>query len=201
MNDGFFSHREEVQRRTWSFFSFIKNFILTLDQCCLIDWLIIMGVCSISEDSREARPHYGVPHTTEVLHANTESHGLCSVRVRCRRGRRVLSFLVEQNSRPKHEIRYTRLVPTKITNNSSAEWWWIIHPISIIISGSASISAYEYSRTGAIPPPAATTASASQQQWWRLQLHHGSKRSKGCQPHGLQHFELHIQQRLCVRAI
>jgi hypothetical protein len=62
------------------------------------------GVCSISEDFKEARPHYGVPHTTEVLLANTESHGLCSVRVRCERGRRVLSFLAEQNSRPKNEI-------------------------------------------------------------------------------------------------
>ncbi len=160
-----------------------------------------MGFCSNSEDSREARPHYGVLHTTEVLHANIELHGLCSVRVRCERGRRVLSFLAEQNSRPKHEIKYTRLVPTKITNNSCAEWWWIIHPIIIFISGSASISPYEYSRTGAISPPAATTASASQQQWWRLQLHHGSNRSKGCQPHGLQDCELHIQQRLRIGAI
>jgi hypothetical protein len=175
--------------------SFSKNFILTLDQCCLIDWLIIMRVCSISEDSKEARPHYGVPHTTEVLYANTESHGLCSLRVRCERGRRVLSFLAEKNSRPKHEIRYTRLVPTKITNYSRAEWLWTIHRI-IIISGSASISSDEYSRTGAIPPPAAATPSTSQQQWWRLQLHQGSKGSKGCQPHGLQHCELHIQQRV-----
>jgi hypothetical protein len=154
--------------------SFIKNFILTLDQCCLIDWLIIMGVCSISEDSKEARPHYGVPHTKEVLPGNTDSHGLCFVRLRCERGRRVLSFLAEKNSRPKHEIRYTRLVPTKITNYSRAEWLWIIHRI-IIISGSASISSDEYSRTGAIPPPAAATASASQQQRWRLQLHQGSE--------------------------
>jgi len=166
--------------------SFIKNFILTLDQCCLMDWLIIMVVCSISEDSREARPHYGVAHTKEVLPGNTESHGLCSVRVRCERGRRVLSFLAEQNSRPKHEISYTRLVPTKITNYSCAQWLWIIHPI-IITSCSASLSAYEYSRTGAIPPPAAATASGSHQQRWRLQLHQGSKGSKDCQPHGLQH--------------
>jgi hypothetical protein len=157
--------------------SFIKNFILKLDQCFLIDWLIdwliIMGVCSISEDFKEARPHYGVAHTKEVLPGNTESQGLCSVRVRCERGRRVLSFLAEKNSRPKHEIRYTRLVPTKITDYSCAEWLWIIHRI-IIISGSASISSDEYSRTGAIPPPAAATASASQQQRWRLQLHQGS---------------------------
>ncbi len=167
----------------------------------LIDWLTDWLIdCSIPEDSKEAWPHYGVPHATEVLHANTESYGLCSVCVRCERGRRVLSFLAEQNSRPKHEIRYTRLVPTKITNYSCAEWLWIIHRI-IIISGSASISAYEYSRTGAIPPPAAATASASHQQWWRLQLHQGSKRSKGCQPHGLQHCELHIQQRVRGGAI
>ncbi len=53
--------------------SFIKNLILTLHQCCLIDWLIIMGVCSISEFSKEARPHYSVPHTKEVLTGNTES--------------------------------------------------------------------------------------------------------------------------------
>ncbi len=175
--------------------SFIKNFILALHQCCLIDWLIIMGVCSISEDFKEAGPHYGVPHTTEVFLANTESHGLCSVRVRCERGRRVLSFLAEQNSPPKHEIRYTRLVPTKITNYSRAEWLWIIHRI-IIISGSASISSDEYSRTGIIPPPAAETASGFQQQWWTLQLHQGSKGSKGCQPHGLQQCELHIEQRV-----
>ncbi len=95
---------------------FVKNLILTLHQCCLIDWLIIMGVCSISEDSKEARPHYGVPHTKQVLTGNTESHGLCFVRLRCERGRRVLSFLAEKNSRPKHEIRYTRLVLTKIAN-------------------------------------------------------------------------------------
>ncbi len=119
--------------------SFIKNFILTLHQCCLIDWLIIKGVCSISEDSKEARPHYGVPHTKEVLPGNTESHGLYFVRLRCERGRRVLSFLAQKNSRPKHKIRYTRLVPTKIANYSCAEWLWIIHRI-VIISGSASIS-------------------------------------------------------------
>ncbi len=172
--------------------SFIKIVILTLDQCCLIDWLIIMGVCSISEDSREARPHYGIPDTTEVLLANTESHGLCSVCVRGERGRRVLSFFAEQNSGPKYEIRYTRLVPTK--------WLWISHRI-IIISCSASFSAYEYSRTGAIPPPAAATASASQQHWWRLQLHQGSNGSKGCEQHGLQHCELHIEQRVRACAI
>ncbi len=166
--------------------SFIKIIILTLDQCCLIDWLIIMGVCSISEDSREARRHYGIPHMPEVLLANTESHGLCFVCFRCERGGRVLSFLAEQNSRPKHEIRYTQLVPTRRI---------------IIIRGSASISAYEYSRTRAIPSPAAATASASQQHWWRLQLHQRSKGSKGCQPHGLQHCELHIEQRVRVSAI
>ncbi len=53
----------------------------------------------------------------------------------------------------------------------------------------------------AIPPPAAATASASEQQWWRFQLHHGSKRSKGCQPHGRQHCELHIEQRVRAGAI
>ncbi len=164
----------------------------------LIDWLIIMGVCRISEHSKEARPHYGVPNTPEVLHAKTESHGLCSVRVCCKR--RVLSLLAEKNSQPTHEIIYTRLVPTEITNNSCAEWLWTIHRI-IIISGSTSISAYEYSRTEGIPAPAAATASASQQQWWRLQLHHCSKRSKGCQPHGLQHCELHMQQRFRGGAI
>jgi len=77
----------------------------------------------------------------------------------------------------------------------------IIHRI-IIISGSASISSDEYSRTtGAIPPPAAATASASQQQRWRLQLHHGSEGSKGCQPHGLQDCELDMEQRVRGGAI
>ncbi len=123
--------------------SFLKNFRLTRHQCCLIDWLIIMGVCSISEDSKEARPHYGVPHTKEVLPGNTESHGLCFVQLRCERGCIVLSFLAEKNSRPKHEIRYTRLVPTKIANYSCAQWLWIIHRI-VIISASASISSDEY---------------------------------------------------------
>ncbi len=39
------------------------------------------------------------------------------------------AVLAEQNSRPKHEIRYTRLVPTKITNYSRAESRVIVnHP-------------------------------------------------------------------------
>ncbi len=91
----------------------------------LIDWLIVMGVCSISEDSKKARPHYGVPHTKEVLPGKTELHGLCFVRLRCERGRRVLSVLAQKNSQPTHEIRYTRLVPTKITNYS---WVIVNHP-------------------------------------------------------------------------
>ncbi len=86
----------------------------------LVDWLIVMGVCSVSEDSKEARPHYGVPHTKEFLPGKTELHGLCFVGLRCERGRRVLSFLAEKNSQPTHEIMYTRLVPTKITNYSCA---------------------------------------------------------------------------------
>jgi hypothetical protein len=86
----------------------------------LIDWLIVMGVCCVSEDSKEARPHYGVPHTKEVLPGKTELHGLCFVGLGCERGRRVLSFLAEKNSQPTHEIMYTRLVPTEITNYSCA---------------------------------------------------------------------------------
>ncbi len=82
---------------------------------------------------------------------------------------------------------------------SCAEWLWIIHRILII--SSASISSDEYSRTGAIPPPAAATASASQQQRWRLQLHQGCEGSKGSQPHGLQHCELHMEQRVRGGAI
>jgi len=62
-----------------------------------------MGVCSISKHSKEARSHYGVPNTSKVLHAKTESHGLCSVCVRCERGCRVLSLLAEKNSQPTHE--------------------------------------------------------------------------------------------------
>ena len=98
----------------------LRNLAAKMELLANFCYLNHSGVCSISEDFKEARPHYGVPHTTEVLLANTESHGLCSVRVRCERGRRVLSFLAEKNSRPKHEIRYTRL-PTKITNYSCAE--------------------------------------------------------------------------------
>ncbi len=50
-------------------------------------------------------------------------------------------------------------------------------------------------------PPAAATASASQQQRWSLQLHQGCEGSKGSQPHGLQHCELHMEQRVSGGAI
>ncbi len=58
-----------------------------IDAAWLVDWLIVMGVCSVSEDSKEARPHYGVPHTKEFLPGKTELHGLCFVGLRCERTR------------------------------------------------------------------------------------------------------------------